>query len=385
MERIGILRENMSARQPLATLVKISELGRVSGQQKSLDPVTAAELRKLLSRPLAPLSELDQRERRRITSARLVSFGMALDEIRPAWIPKYAAAAAIALPPAERRLREFMVGELLRSDENRTLALAGLAKPLQEQPEKRRNSILLALLRSIATLSNLPRVCSVEDVEESLMALVWSTNAPASPKRFALLALEVARAAEVLSPGAIRIREGASKSPTDALFGWLDDTHRAFLRRSRWGSFSPEITAVLWHQLWRHWREPASAKPTQQALLKEAAWSEADQAIGRALQDSGRLTRSLDMLEAAIGGEAAARASAARGASNLVLQWVRQAARLRSMECQGAFGEATAFDPALHESHEAEPGERVRILKPTVMRSNGSQQAVVLRGEVELE
>ena len=245
MERIGILRENMSARQPLATLVKISELGRVSGQQKSFDPVTAAELRKLLSRPLAPLSELDQRERRRITSARLVSFGVALDEIRPAWIPKYAAAAAIALPPAERRIREFMLRELLRSDENRTLALAGLAKPLQEQPEKRRNSILLALLRSIATLSNLPRVCSVEDVEESLMALVMSTNAPASPKRFALLASEVARAAEALSPGAIRIREAASKSPTDALFGWLDDTHRAFLRRSRWGSFSPEITAVL--------------------------------------------------------------------------------------------------------------------------------------------
>jgi hypothetical protein len=385
MERIGILRENMSARQPLASLVKISELGRVSGQQKSLDPVTAAELRKLLSRPLAPLSELDQRERRRITSARLVSFGVALDQIRPAWIPKYAAAAAIALPPAERRLREFMLRELLRSGENRTLALARLAKPLQEQPEKRRNSILSALLRSIATLSNLPRAYSVEDVEESLMALVRSTNTPASPKRFALLALEVARAAEALSPGAIRIGEAALKSPTDALFSWLDDTHRAFLLRSRWGSFSSEITAVLWHRLWRYWREPASAKPTQQTLLKEAAWSEADQAIGRALQDSGRLIRSLDTLEAAIGGEAAARASAARGASNLILQWVRQAARLRSMECQGAFGEATVFDPALHESHEAEPGERVRILKPTVMRSNGSQQAVVLRGEVELE
>jgi hypothetical protein len=74
-----------------------------------------------------------------------------------------------------------------------------------------------------------------------------------------------------------------------------------------------------------------------------------------------------------------------RGASNLVLQWVRQAARLRNLECLGTFGDSTAFDPVFHDSHDAALGDRVRILKPAIVRANGSQRSVILRGEVERE
>ena len=377
----------MSARQPLAALVKISELGRSPGRHKSLDAGTA-ELRNLLSRPLAPLSNLDERERRRITDARLVSLRAAFAQIRPAWIAEYAAAAAISLPPRERRLREFMLRELFRSQENAGQAFAAIAKALQEQPGKRRDGILPVVLQSISLLTEAPRTRSFEEAEALLMGLVGAANAPASPKAFAQLAIDVALAAQALSAGALQITADEAHSPVDAVLAQLDPFHAAFLRRPRWGSFAPEISAALWEQLWRRWRKPAPVNapaPTQQLLLKEAAWSEADQALARALQDSGRLARSLEKLESAAGGETARRAASVRGASNLVLQWVRQAARLRNMECKTAMGEVTAFDPELHESHEAEPGERVRILKPTVMRSNGSQQAVVLRGEVELE
>ena len=376
----------MSARQPLAALVKISELGRSPGRQKSLDAGTA-ELRNLLSRPLAPLSNLDERERRRITDARLVSLKAAFAQIRPAWIADYAAAAAIALPPREKRLREFMLRELFRSQENAGQAFAAIAKALQEQPGKRRDGILPVVLRSVSLLTEAPRTSS-EEAEALLMGLVEATNPPTSPKAFAQLAIDVALAAQALSAGALQTTVDDARSPVDAVLAQLDPPYAAFLHRPRWGSFAPEISAALWEQLWRRWRKPAlvdAPAPTQQFLLKEAAWSEADQALARALQDSGRLARSLEKLESAAGGDTARQLASVRGASNLVLQWVRQAARLRNMECKTAMGDVTAFDPELHESHEAEPGERVRILKPTVMRSNGSQQAVVLRGEVELE
>lgn len=376
----------MSARQPLAALVKISELGRSPGRQKSLDAGTA-ELRNLLSRPLAPLSNLDERERRTITDARLVSLKAAFAQIRPAWIVEYAAAAAIALPPREKRLREFMLRELFRSQENAGQAFAAIGKAIQEQPGKRRDGILPVVLRSVSLLTEAPRTSS-EEAEALLMGLVGATNPPTSPKAFAQLAIDVAVTAQALSAGALQIAVDEAHSPVDAVLAQLDPPYTAFLHRPRWGSFAPEISAALWEQLWRRWRNPVSVDapaPTQQSLLKEAAWSEADQALARALQDSGRLARSLEKLESAAGGDSARQLASVRGASNLVLQWVRQAARLRNMECKTAMGDVTAFDPELHESHEAEPGERVRILKPTVMRSNGSQQAVVLRGEVELE
>ena len=378
----------MSARQPLAALMKIVELGHAPRSRNPLDAVAATELRKLLSHPLAPLSQLDNRERRKITDRRLEGFAAALAEVQPAWIGEYAASAAVALPLRERRLREFMLHELFLSQRRPAQMLALLTKHLRKLPRAQRMSILTGLLGGIAKLPDMFEPAAFEDFAPALNALIETTQAPTSPKAFLQLAVHVARAAEKLSNGVLRLLSDGVQDPAGAVLAHLDEAHRGFLLRSRWGALAPEINAVLWHRLWQNWREaasPASPEPTQQSLLKEAAWSEADQAIARALQDAGRLGRSLDKLETATSGEAGARVTSTRGASNLVLQWVRQAARLRNLECLGTFGDSTAFDPVFHDSHDAALGDRVRILKPAIVRANGSQRSVILRGEVERE
>src|SRR4029077_17742522 len=82
---------------------------------------------------------------------------------------------------------------------------------------------------------------------------------------------------------------------------------------------------------------PLPPRP-QADLIREAAWSEADDALGRALQDSGRLLRSFERLESVVDGEAANQTRRAKGASDLVLQWVRQAARPRTITPLGSVG-----------------------------------------------
>src|SRR5262249_34065759 len=86
--------------------------------------------------------------------------------------------------------------------------------------------------------------------------------------------------------------------------------------------------------------ERADAAPLVSALLYAGApppgdggngspeWSEADEALGRALQDMDFLDRSFAKLESGAEGELADRAGRAKDASDLILQWVRQAARL---------------------------------------------------------
>jgi hypothetical protein len=136
-------------------------------------------------------------------------------------------------------------------------------------------------------------------------------------------------------------------------------------------------------------REPPSDAfvPLDQAgLLKEAAWSDPDLALGRALRDMGGLDRSFERLESVVDGEAAERTRRTKGASSLVLQWVRQAARLRSIKALNSIGERVQFDPVYHDlGDDASPGDYVRVVKPPIVRGGGPQQIVLLRGEVELD
>lgn len=129
--------------------------------------------------------------------------------------------------------------------------------------------------------------------------------------------------------------------------------------------------------------EPA---PTAQTAIAEAAWSDADEALGRALQDMDFLSRSFDRLEAAALGAAADPARRARNASNLVLQWVLQAARFRRVAVLNKPGDRVPFDPAVHElDGEADVGELVRIVKPAVVRGSAPQQVVLLRAEAAVD
>jgi hypothetical protein len=130
---------------------------------------------------------------------------------------------------------------------------------------------------------------------------------------------------------------------------------------------------------------PLPPIPPQDELIREAAWGEADVALGRALQDTGRLLRSFERLESIVSDEVANHARRAKDASDLVLQWVRQAARRRNVMPLGNVGDRVPYDPEFHDCPDASPGDVVRLVKPPIVRGTDDQQVVLLLGEVELD
>ncbi|WP_088344142.1 MULTISPECIES: hypothetical protein [Rhodomicrobium] len=377
----------------IVSLVKIFELDGKRPQAKSEAAVAAKDLRELLSKPVAPIAALSPEQRAEITDARLAEFAAALDATRPKWLYDYAAAAVAQLPGNEKRLRGFMLRLLFDDAAHTADAFNALAEQVRKLPETRRTGALGVIFGNLAEVAELRTSISIEELEPAFMALVKAAKAPPTPLAFTRAVQPMLRVLGMLFPGP------AYPASAD-IAGLFEPPHRAFLLRKRWVTFADDINALLWDQLWRRGREntapraapaptpapgPAPGQGAQhQHLMKEAAWAEADEAIGRALQDIGVLTRSFDKLEAVAAGDAATRTKSAKGASNLILQWVRQAARYRDIEPQCAVGELAEFDPVFHDSDEAMPGDHVRIVKPPIIRRVGSQQVVLLRGVVEL-
>jgi hypothetical protein len=131
---------------------------------------------------------------------------------------------------------------------------------------------------------------------------------------------------------------------------------------------------------------PEAGLQAATAAVAEAAWSDADEALGRALRDMDFLARSFERLEAGAQGELADRARRAKNASNLVLQWVQQAAHYRRVAVLNRVGDRVPFDPAVHElDGVAGIGELVRIVRPAVVRGSEPRQVVLLRAEAELD
>jgi hypothetical protein len=113
----------------------------------------------------------------------------------------------------------------------------------------------------------------------------------------------------------------------------------------------------------------------QQVLMEEAAFAEADESIARALRDMPVLYRHLDRVAD----------EKATGAANLVMQWVKQAARHRHIRALGDKGDTVKFDPIYFEDFDEvgfEIGNEVRIVKPPIVRGEGDRHVVLLRGEV---
>jgi DNA-binding PadR family transcriptional regulator len=116
--------------------------------------------------------------------------------------------------------------------------------------------------------------------------------------------------------------------------------------------------------------------------IATAAWSEADEALGEALQAIPRIQRAIEKLAVASGAAHAEQAKQARLAANLVFQAVRHAARKRELWLGSEPGAEAAFDPVQYYSDDhLSYGEQVRVVKPPVIRGQGTASVVVRVGE----
>jgi hypothetical protein len=132
-------------------------------------------------------------------------------------------------------------------------------------------------------------------------------------------------------------------------------------------------------------RSQERAQDRSRQHIQDAAWSEADEALGQALQDIPVLMKAIDALSQGAPKELNGLVKRTSGAAKLVLQSVRHAGRKRELSVATDAGSETSFDPVMHRSDEApQPGDRVRVRKPPIVRGPEDARVVVLLGEVEL-
>jgi hypothetical protein len=117
--------------------------------------------------------------------------------------------------------------------------------------------------------------------------------------------------------------------------------------------------------------------------MHEAAWSEADEALGQALQDIPILTTAIETLQQAPTTDLNSLIKRTSAAAKLVVQSVRHAGTKRDLMLVMEVGTETKFDPTLHRSNDSpHPGDRVRVRKPPVVQGS-TNASVVVQGEVE--
>ena len=105
----------------------------------------------------------------------------------------------------------------------------------------------------------------------------------------------------------------------------------------------------------------AGAPDRARQHIQDAAWSEADEALGQALQDMPVLMKAIDALQQGAPKELNGLIKRTTGAAKLVMQSVRHAGRKRELAPATDAGSETSFDPVMHRSDEApRPGDRDR-------------------------
>lgn len=118
--------------------------------------------------------------------------------------------------------------------------------------------------------------------------------------------------------------------------------------------------------------------------MQQAAWSDADEALGQALQDIPFFLRALQKLQESAPADLVPLVKRVSGGANLVLQSVRHAGRRRQLSVLTEEGSKAPYDPVIHRSDDpTKPGELVRIRKAPIIRGPVSAGIVVLSGEVE--
>jgi len=297
----------------------------------------------------------------------------ALERARPGWASSWLAKALLsALPHVDHR--RFFASRLLLSSGGLAGAMDALTRSLGA-PEARPKKVgrdYLTLIRELRRCSR--PAATVPSAQAAFVEFARTVISDRSASHDAQVRLELA---QLLQDGAAADRELLLDDRVLEIVTSLDEGMAAQFRAEAAKHVATGQKAP---------RLASGAASSQAELMYEAASSDADQALGRALQDMGVLARQFEQLEATVEGNGADCARRAKGASDLVLQWVRQAARHRNIAILGKRGERVTFDPELHHLEgEASPGDYVRVVKPPIVRENGSQQVVVLRGEVESE
>jgi hypothetical protein len=295
----------------------------------------------------------------------------ALERTRPPWALSWIVKALLSvLPYAD--LRRFFMSRLLLAAGTLQGAVFALVSSLSTlEPKAKRPSNLSTLveeLRNCASPAN-----PVSAGANAFVALFQVITPNRSSKGEDQIKRQLG---DLLQLAAAADRALLLEDPFLALAATLDPGLATSLRAEAERLFPQIVTEP----------PPLPPIPPPAELIREAAWSEADEALGRALQDTGRLLRSFERLESVVDGEAANHTRRAKGASDLVLQWVRQAARQRTITPLGSVGDKVPYDPVFHDlDADAAPGDVVRLVKPPIVRGTDEQKVVLIRGEVELD
>ena len=295
----------------------------------------------------------------------------ALERARPSWALLWIGKALLlALPFAD--LRRLFASRLFLAAGGLHGTVFALANSLSAlEPKAKRPSKLSALVEELLNCAS-PASPATAGVN-AFVAFVEAIMLERYSKDDTQLKRKLG---DVLLLAAVADRTLLLEEPFLSLAATLDPEVATTLRADADRLFSAIVT-----------EPPPLPQRPQADLIREAAWSEADEALGRALQDTGRLLRSFERLESVVDGEAANHTRRAKGASDLVLQWVRQAARQRTITPLGSAGDRIPYDPVFHDlgDGDAAPGDVVRLVKPPIVRGTDERQVVLIRGEVELD
>lgn len=129
---------------------------------------------------------------------------------------------------------------------------------------------------------------------------------------------------------------------------------------------------------------PLAATNGHQRYIKEAAWSEADEALAQALQDMPVFLKAIAELKNETPDHLADIVSRTSVMAQLVLQSVRLAGKKRQLEVISEAGAEILYDPDKYYADSAtQPGERVKVRKTPVIRGSANASVVVARGEAE--
>lgn len=391
----------MSQTESFSSLLRVADLEGRRSRRASPDPESEKALQDILSTPLPPLDALDQAQRNKLADkrkdgSRLDRIAAALARAQPDWLRAYAANAIVKLPPSEQRLRGRMLMILLNGNAPIREGLDLIAAGLAEASGKDRPARLKAILKGIAALSELRASDAPEALQAAMGRLIEAGDAPATPKAFCELALEVVRIAKLLYPDkAHDFRLAAAPSPEARVAPLFEEPYQPFLARKGWGTaLREEIHAVLWDQLWKRLspRGHAPSRSSDQAPdvhdLDGCAARVYQIESSLRMYFGGResLTERTRSLLTAEHPELAAEFSAMVAQQRLLLQSIRNLAALRNYKTLGAAGDIVAYDARLHDLIEGDPATvtKIRVLDPPVIRETaGGSPELLAQGEVE--